>query len=105
LTNSSQLDFFLAWGSDLPTRRHAEESRPTPTDGRTMSSISPAAIDALTLPAAAPVNRPLSVAQGAQRLGTFGCGGGRDLPTQGRDADNAVCSVIGVNLQLVGIIP
>src|SRR5712691_9298118 len=48
--------FCSAWGSDLPTRRHAEESRPTSTHGRTMSPISPVATDNLPSLAAGPVS-------------------------------------------------
>src|SRR6476469_2010356 len=37
----------MPWGSDLPTRRHAEESRPTNFGGRSMSSITTIAIEKL----------------------------------------------------------
>src|SRR5262245_2650531 len=68
LTNQPQRDFLPPWGSDLPTRRHAEESRPVPIHGRTMSSINPTSADALAtqtpspetpLPPAAEAGRPL----------------------------------------------
>src|SRR5512145_2691598 len=59
LTNASQRDFFRPWGSDLPTRRHAEESRPTPIHGRSMSSINPISADISTPAMDRPAHHPL----------------------------------------------
>src|SRR4051812_41546751 len=47
LTAPKPLLLIAPWGSDLPTRRHAEESRPTHTGGRAMPSTTSITIDKL----------------------------------------------------------